>query len=104
LGELSSPSSVTSGVPQESVLGPTLFLIYIDGLSGIQFSGGSIVLFADNLLLHSVDTCTENFVCVQNDNDELCNWLSYYKLAMNSKTVSLCSYLGKDSGLSLPIF
>jgi hypothetical protein len=31
-------------------------------LSGIQFSGGSIVLFADNLLLHSVDTCTENFV------------------------------------------
>ena len=101
-GGLSSPTDVISGVPQGYVLGPLLFLIYIDGLSGIQLSGGSIVLFADDLLLHRVVTCIEDFVCVQNDIDELCNWLSYHKMALNPpKNASLCSYLEKDSKLSL---
>ena len=45
-------------------LGPLLFLIYIDGLPGIQLSGGSVVIFADDLLLHRVTTCFEDLVCV----------------------------------------
>ncbi len=85
LGELSCTTSVISGVPQGSVLGPLLFLIYIDGLSGIQLSGGTIVLFADDLLLHRVITCTEDLACIQNDIDELCNWLSSYKLTLNPR-------------------
>ena len=73
LGELSSPTVVISGVPQGSVLGPLLFQIYIDGLSEIQLSGGSIVFFADDLLLHHLITCLEDFQHVQNDIDELVN-------------------------------
>ena len=82
-GELSSTTAVISGVPQGSVLGPLLFLIYIDGLSGINLSGGSIVLFADDLLLHHLITSIEDFQRVQNDIDKLCNWLSFYKLSLN---------------------
>ena len=37
-------------------MGPLLFLIYIDGLSGIQLSSGSI----DDLLHHLI-TCFEDF-------------------------------------------
>ena len=59
--EVSSPTAIISGIPQGSVLGLLLFLIYIDGLSGIQVSGGSVVLFADNLLLHHLITCFDDF-------------------------------------------
>ena len=49
----------------------------------MQLSGGSIVLFADDLLLHHLKTHLEDFQHVQNDIDELCNWLSSHKLSLN---------------------
>ena len=51
-GQLSSWSNIASGVPKGSILGPLLFLIYINDLS--EGLTTNVRLFADNVSLFSV--------------------------------------------------
>ena len=51
-GSTSTAMPVLSEVPQGSILGPLLFLIYISDISNIHLSVGSkLVLYADDMLL-----------------------------------------------------
>ena len=51
-GSSSSTQPVLSGVPQGTVLGPLLFLIYINDIDQDLSPGTSIRLFADDSLLY----------------------------------------------------
>ncbi len=67
-GKSSQYSSVTSGVPQGSVLGPLLFLVYVDGLAQLSLSDGSqTVLYADDLLLFRPISGKDDFLQLQYD-------------------------------------
>lgn len=87
-GRQSRTTTVTSGVPQGSVLGPLLFLIYINDLpSGIS---SSIRLFADDCVLYRKISSKNDQLLLQNDLIHLENWCSLWMMQLN---VSKCKFM-----------
>ena len=74
-GQLSSWSSTETGVPQGSVLGPLLFLVYINNLSDGLTTNAR--LFADDVSLFSVVTN------LSNDLSKINAWTNQWKLIFN---------------------
>ena len=71
-GVESGVTDVLSGVPQGSVLGPLLFLIYIDDVSKLQFTAGCVLnLYADDMLLYKRVDSFSDFIDVQGDIDRV---------------------------------
>ena len=80
-GAPSKWSEVTSGVPQGSVLGPLLFLIYINDLdSGIV---SKLVKFADDTKIGGVANTVEAAKVIQNDLDSIQNWADTWQMKFN---------------------
>lgn len=78
----SSYCSVTSGVPQGSVLGPLLFLIFINDLPDAITS--SIRLFADDCVLYRVMSSTSDPSALQSDLDRISTWCDIWKMRLNT--------------------
>ena len=62
----SLPVSITSGVPQGTVLGPLLFLIYINDLPD-YIKHSTIRLFADDRILYRPIKCDHDALLLQDD-------------------------------------
>jgi len=87
----SSVTNVLSGVPQGSVLGPVLFLIFINDVSSTCIGQAQLKLFADDVKLYSsfnVDVL--NCGDLQQSLDNLSSWAKSWQLTIN---ISKCSVL-----------
>ena len=80
-GERSAEAPVTSGVPQGSVLGPLLFLLYINDLP--QNITSQVRLFADDTAVYLTVTSSEDANTLQADLDTLQEWERTWDMEFN---------------------
>ena len=99
---LSSPAEIYWGVPQGSILGPILFLIYVNDFSKCLQSAEAIMYADDtNVFLHHNNV---NTLCnkVQLELYNITKWLAAYKLALNinkTKYRYMCFISNKSNNL-----
>ena len=92
-GVMSGLRSVLSGVPQGSVLGPILFLVFINDLDcGIK---NWILKFADDTKIFGRVRGYEDSLKLQRDLDRLLGWAEEWQMAFNIKKCKVM-HVGKN--------
>ena len=84
-GSHSSKSHVISGVPQGSILGPLLFILYINELADLLLlNSAKLTLYADDILLSQEISAPSSMHYVQSNINLISNWISSHHLTINS--------------------
>ena len=101
-GVTSSMLKVTSGVPQGSILGPLLFLIYINDLPEV-LKHSSALLFADDTKIYRMCNvnCVDDCKKLQCDLDALLSWCTKWRLNVN---IAKCKILSVTKSRSPVVF
>ena len=88
-GSHSDWAQVSSGVPQGSILGPLLFIIYVNDISTNLDS--ETKLFADDCTLYRTISCMKDCISLQNDLSKIYRWSQTWQLSLNiTKCKVLC--------------
>ena len=77
-GATSQPFPIAVGAPQGSILGPTLFLLYVNDAADVFLDGVSPATYADNTTLYStvcsIETATATCQTFQTGVNKLAQW------------------------------
>ena len=105
--ETSEFCDIKCGVPQGSVLGPILFLLFINDISNFAVEGCVLNMYADYVIIYTSATSKNELECrLQVCIDNIYNWYSMNKLYINKK-ISIVMVIGskwQSKSLSLDDF
>lgn len=95
---LSDESTTEYGIPQGSVVGPTLFLIYVNDLCQLHIHGGKILTFADDTaLFFSGSSWSEVFDSAQKGFNMVNQWLRSNLLTLNVSKTKLITFAPRSN-------
>ena len=95
--EMSSTLSVNSGVPQGSILGPLLFVLFINDIPLGLSDGTDIVLYADDTKIWRKIHSSSDNVNLQMDIDYLSDWALRNKMRFHPAKCKVLVVSGKPS-------
>ena len=99
-GVSSQPAPVESGVPQGSVLGPTLFNLYINDLP--LNINSRVRLFADDTFCHRPTKTSQDQEVLQNDINKLVEWEAKWKMAFHPEKCQVLRATRRRQKLPFP--
>ena len=94
-GCFSDTLPVTSGIPQGTVLGPLLFLCFVNNIP--QHVSNKIRLYADDILLYKVIDNEDDCIDLQKDLDGLQQWENTWQMHFNPPKCQLIRFSNKHN-------
>lgn len=82
-GSYSSEAEVVYGIPQGTVIGPLLFLIYMDGVLRMHFKGSMFGFADDTAILFSADSWADLKLIVEHEIGKIKDWFDHRLLTIN---------------------
>ena len=103
-GSSSDTLKVHSGVPQGSVIGPLLFVLFIDDINDCISEGTELALYADDTKIWREIKCDTDQVVLQNDVNRLSEWSVANKMNFHSDKCKVLPITNKCLNHVLPFY
>ena len=103
-GKLSDPLSVLSGVPQGSIIGPLLFVLFIDDINDCISEGPELAMYADDTKIWREIKCDADQIILQNDIKELEKWSIANKMFFHPDKCKVLPVTNKSLVYVLPFY
>ncbi len=101
-GKVSEKLPIKTGVPQGSILGPLLFIVFINNLP-MSITNSNVDIYADDSTATATATTTEEVsVQLNQDATEIKTWSSYNHMAANTSKMKVTLVTNWQKRLSLP--
>ena len=106
--KVSKMSTITTGVPQGSILGPLLFIIYINDIAKITNKFKFTIYADDTTLIEPICTFAQpnlrnrNKLAqeINNELEKIVNWLALNKLSLNAKKTKFMMFHYKQKSIN----
>ena len=87
--------NVSCGVPQGSILGPALFILYVNDMCNVSTTLKSILFADDTNIFHTGDDLKEVCETMSHELDKLNRWFRANKLSLNVSKTNFMIFFNK---------